>query len=94
MYAGLPIIWPVRVSSAVAGQELADAEVGDLHAPVARQEDVAGLDVAVEDAPLVRVLERERGLPDDFDPLRERSGRSRDARNRVSGSPSTYSIAM
>jgi hypothetical protein len=38
--------------------EARDAEVGDLHAAVVEQDDVARLDVAVDDAALVRVLQR------------------------------------
>ena len=38
--------------------EAGDAEIGDLHAAVVEQDDVAGLDVAVDDAALVRMLQR------------------------------------
>ena len=44
------------------GRGLGDAEVGDLDAAVGREEDVAGLDVAMDDAPRVRRVERVRDL--------------------------------
>ena len=54
----VPITEPVWVRpSPVAGAR--DAEVGDLHRGRAREQDVAGLDVAVHDTGAVR--ERERG---------------------------------
>ena len=49
----------VRFSLGAAGDRLGDAEVGDLHLPGRRDEDVAGLHVAVDDA--VAVGEAERG---------------------------------
>ena len=50
-----------------AAQHAGDAEVGDHRAAVRRQEQVLGLDVAVHDPMLMRVLERERGLARDPD---------------------------
>src|SRR5581483_11818765 len=41
-----------------------DAEVGDLHRAVVTHQDVAGLDVAVDDAGIVGRLQRERDLAD------------------------------
>ena len=53
--------------------DAADAEVGDLHrAGLVDQHDVAGLDVAVDDAFLVRVIKRSRELDADLDDLLHR----------------------
>ena len=54
------------------GGELADAEVGDLHAAVLGDQDVPGLDVAVDDVALVRVGQSLGRLADDRDLGRER----------------------
>ena len=40
------------------GRDLRDAEIGDLHAAVLEDHDVVGLNVAVDDAAAVRVLQR------------------------------------
>ena len=54
----------------VFAEQLRETEVGDLHAPVRIEEDVAGLDVAMDAALLVRVGERAAHLLDE----RERDG--------------------
>jgi hypothetical protein len=46
------------------GEQLGDAEIGEQD-PAVAQEDVLGLDVAVHDALLVRVLQCARHLPAD-----------------------------
>ncbi len=43
----------------------AQAEVGDLHPPLARQQDVLGLDVTMDEAGFARRADRLRGLPHD-----------------------------
>ncbi|HEU4369019.1 MAG TPA: hypothetical protein VFV05_12430 [Methylomirabilota bacterium] len=43
--------------TALGRGDLGDAKVEDLHLPVAQQHDVAGLDVTVDDASLVRVVQ-------------------------------------
>ncbi len=45
--------------------QLCQAEVEDLHAAVAREHDVVGLEVPVDDAPLVRARQAQRDLPCD-----------------------------
>ena len=45
--------------------DVRDAEVGDLDAAVGQQEDVRRLDVAMDDAELVRVVERIQDLRHD-----------------------------
>ena len=57
----------VRRGQVVAG--LRDAEVGDEHAAVGRQQDVRRLDVAVDDAAAVRGVERVGDLGQDRDGL-------------------------
>ncbi len=52
--------------------ELGDAEVGDLHAALRVEQDVLGLDVAVENAFLVRELKRLANLRHDGQRLRGR----------------------
>ena len=47
------------------GQRAGDAEVGDLHPALAGHQDVAGLDVAVDEAPVVRGGERAGRLGDE-----------------------------
>eukprot|EP00406_Dinophysis_acuminata_P040260 CAMPEP_0179360684 /NCGR_PEP_ID=MMETSP0797-20121207/80107_1 /TAXON_ID=47934 /ORGANISM="Dinophysis acuminata, Strain DAEP01" /LENGTH=335 /DNA_ID=CAMNT_0021076053 /DNA_START=249 /DNA_END=1254 /DNA_ORIENTATION=+ len=51
----------------------APPEVAELRDPVCAQQDVLGLDVAVDDVPLVEVGERERDVPEDLGgvPLRQ-----------------------
>ena len=88
MYAGVPTTCPVCVSDPVAASMRArDAEVGDERLPVAEQ-DVLGLDVAMDDAVPVRVVERERDLARDPERVVDGSWRSRVSRSR-SDSPST-----
>ncbi len=64
MYVGVPSVTPVLVSldAAAFGDRARDAEVGDQRLTVLQQ-DVLRLDVAVNDALLVRVVER-RSRPD------------------------------
>ena len=54
------------------GTQLGDAEVEDLHAPVAREEDVLRLQIAMDDALLVRGGEALRDLQRDVDGLARR----------------------
>ena len=70
MNAGVPAKKPVCVMSARRGRErLHEAEVEHLHeigiAAVAADEDVAGLDVAVDEARRVRLGERVADLPEE-----------------------------
>ena len=93
MYTGVPAIAPppVTVSSAVlrrpCGSRLdrapRDAEVEDLHAAVLAHHHVLGLDVAMDDARLVRGLERARDVdePADLDAERGSSALSDEARS-------------
>ena len=57
------------------GLDLRDAEVRDLHGPVGRDDDVRGLDVAVDDPAPVRVIE---GVRDGHRDLRDAVPRERD----------------
>src|SRR5439155_5716346 len=53
----------------VGGGDFGDAEIGDLdHAGV--DDDVGGLDIAMDDAPIVRVVERGGGLPKEAEDAR------------------------
>ena len=73
MYSGVPTMRPVSVSRSPArraGRER-DAEVGD-HGLALVQQDVLRLDVAVDHALQVRVMERGGDLPDDADRLVDR----------------------
>ena len=54
------------------GEHLRDAEVEDLHAALGRDLDVGRLQIAMDDAALVRRLERQRDLMDDRQRLIER----------------------
>ena len=56
----------------LAADDLGDAEVGDLHAPLLVEENVFRLDVAVNDAGVVGVLERVAELRDDAQRLARR----------------------
>ena len=69
-----------------------DAEVGDLHAAVGADQDVAGLDVAVHHAGPVRLTEAEGGLPEERERRRRCRAGPRGRRSADSGSPSTSSI--
>ena len=73
----MPVTRPVEVSDGVA-EGVRDAEVGDPGGAVVADEDVAGLDVAVHDAGLVRGGEGGGHLAADPGHLRrrERAGRS------------------
>ena len=64
-----------------------DAEVGDLDAAVGRDQQVAGLDVAVHEAGGVGGLQRRRGLGDDVEHLvgREHALPLEDRRERLAG---------
>ena len=54
------------------GREARDAEVEDLGLPVLHEHDVGRLDVPVDDAVLVRVVERQRQLADHLRDLGQR----------------------
>ena len=59
MKLGVPITMPLDVSSSAAPVELRDAEVGEHRASrVFVEQNVRGLDVAMNDAMLVRIRER------------------------------------
>ena len=64
MYWGVPMIWPAAVSVAHGPcglawpHQLRQAEVGDLHPALLVQQDVLRLDVAVDHAVVVGVLQR------------------------------------
>ena len=86
-----PVVRSRVASRAVGLEQLGDAEVEQLGHAVGRDEDVAGLDVAVHDEVLVRVLhgaqtsrKSSRRLVDRQPPVRRSSS--------MSGSPSTYSM--
>ena len=51
------MIKPAARETALGIRHLSDAEVEDFHLTVAEEEDVAGLDVSVDDALLVGVVE-------------------------------------
>jgi hypothetical protein len=56
----------------LGGVELGDAEIGDFDAAVGEQDDVGGLDVAMDDAALVRVLQGAQQLAHDAARLGQR----------------------
>ena len=94
----MPSEVPTRVSVALARlprardaeSAFAIAEVGDGRG-AAREEDVVRLDVAMDDAALVRVGERARDVAQDRRPLRRRAAAAARMRAR-SDSPSTNGI--
>ena len=97
MYAGVPIDVPICVSVAPArrvgarrADRLRDAEVGDDRG-AAGQQHVVRLDVAMDDAALVRVRERLRHVAQHADDFGDRERRPRASRAR-SDSPSTNGI--
>src|SRR5215831_14833857 len=55
-------------------RELGDSEIEDLHLTIAKSHDIAGLDVPVYDATLVRVVESFADLPHDGKLVLEREG--------------------
>ena len=59
-----------RLRRLAVGIRAGQAEVGDLHRAAGRDQDVLGLDVAVDDALCVRGLEGEQRLADDLGRLR------------------------
>ena len=61
-----------RLGPARLGERAGQAEVGDAHDAVLVEQQVRGLDVAVQDAARVRVLERGRDVAPDARRLRER----------------------
>ena len=76
MYAGVPTIWPSAGEEGVLGQlhsdRLGDAEVDDLdhrHSVVQRHHDVGRLDVAMDDALVVRVLDGMANRDEELEPL-------------------------
>ena len=99
MYAAVPRISPISVPCAVSVGEfdgdpraplaaagidgLRQAEVQDLDRAVAADFDVGRLQVAVDDALLVRGFERVGDLPGDRERLRHRQGAARDERGEV-----------
>ena len=80
----------IREPPAVRLARQRDAEVGH-HRVAVVQQDVVGLDVAVDDALPVRVVERVGGLTRDPHRLVHRELRSRSSRAR-SDSPSMYGM--
>jgi hypothetical protein len=60
MYSGVPIVTPL-----VVGEAARQAEVGDLGLALARQQDVFGFDVAVDDAEFAGPLQRGGDLAHD-----------------------------
>ena len=87
----LPVAGERGVAAASRPEDLGDAEVGDLHPALLVEQDVLRLDVAVDDAFVVRELERLADLRDD----RQRLARAQ-ACPRCSScrrfTPSTYSM--
>ena len=78
---GVRVKTPSRVvydiaGKGLAGRDLRQSEVQDLHAPVAREQDVVGLQIAVGDAGIVRTAESGSDLRGDVDGLAERRPRS------------------
>ena len=90
----MPITAPVCGEACVGVVGRGDAEVGDLHLALRRDEHVARLDVAVHDAVAVREGERVGDLG--RDPGRVHRPGARPCARRMSRSdwPSTYSITM
>ena len=98
MYAGVPSATPsdgeraARAPRCVArGERLRDAEVGD-HRDAAGEQHVVRLDVAVDDAVLVRVRERARDVAQDAHRLGRRGSSPCRASRARSDSPSTNGI--
>ena len=84
-YCGVPITWPVCGQAEAVGGA-GDAEVGDLHLPVGRDQQVGRLHVAVHDAGRVRGADRVGGLGDQVaDHARGRSAGRRAAAPRAAG---------
>ena len=74
MYDGVPSAKPTEVSATARARfrhRLRHAEIGDLRVP-AREQHVVGLDVAVHDAMLVRVLQRFRHFAEESRRLGQR----------------------
>ncbi len=98
MYAGVPIDVPSCVSVACAplsvrdaAQRFRDAEVGDDRG-AAGQQHVVRLDVAMDDAALVRVRERARDVAQDAQHVGDRERRLLGHPRARSDSPSTNGI--
>ena len=82
MYSGVPQTMPAMVmaepSPVALRGDLGDAEVADLDevalAAHVEQHDVLGLEIAVDDALVVRLVERAEDLPADVSDALEREG--------------------
>ncbi len=64
MYDGVPMIAPETVNPASSFDPLGQAEVGHVGVALAIQKDIRGLQVAVQDSPLMGVVDRVGDLGD------------------------------